>query len=71
MNLERLKVSGTKVFELADGQIRFFPNDTSSLAVPLRTNRSALHLSLLSNSHVRRFVEWLDRVHCFDIDAYR
>ena len=71
VNLERLKVSGTTVFELADGQIRFFPNDTSSLAVPLRTNRSALHLSLLSNSHVRRFVEWLDRVHCFDIDAYR
>ena len=40
------------------------------MAVPLQTNRSALHLSLLSNSDVRRFVEWLDRVHCFDIDAY-
>lgn len=70
VNLERLKVSGTTVFELADGQIRFFPSDSSSMAVPLQTNRSALHLSLLSNSDVRRFVEWLDRVHCFDIDAY-
>jgi predicted ATPase len=70
VNLERLKVSGATVFELADGQIRFFPNDSSSMAVPLQTNRSALHLSLLSNSDVRRFVEWLDRVHCFDIDAY-
>jgi predicted ATPase len=70
VNLERLKVSGATVFELADGQIRFFPSDSSSMAVPLRTNRSALRLSLLSNSDVRRFVEWLDRVHCFDIDAY-
>jgi AAA15 family ATPase/GTPase len=69
-NLERLKVSGATVFELADGQIRFVPNESSSMAVPLQTNRSALHLSLLSNSDVRRFVEWLDRVHCFDIDAY-
>jgi len=68
--LERLQVSGATVFELADGQIRFFPSGGSSMAVPLRTNRSALHLSLLSNSHVRRFVEWLDRVHCFRIDAY-
>lgn len=70
VNLERLKVSGATVFELADGQIRFFPGDSGSIAVPLQTNRSALHLSLLSNSDVRRFVEWLDRVHCFDIDAY-
>jgi predicted ATPase len=70
VNLERLKVSGTTVFELAEGQIRFFPNDSGSLAVPLQTNRSALHLSQLSNSDVRRFVEWLNHVHCFDIDAY-
>jgi predicted ATPase len=70
VNLERLKVSGATVFELADGQIHFFPNNGSSMAVPLQTNRSALHLSLLSNPDVRRFVEWLDRVHCFDIDPY-
>jgi predicted ATPase len=70
VNLERLKVQGETVFELADGQIRFFPNESGSMAVPLLTNRSALHLSVLSNSDVRRFVEWLDRVHCFDIDAY-
>jgi predicted ATPase len=69
--LERLKVSGATVFELAGGQIRFFPNDGNSIAVPLQTNRSALQLSLLSNSDVQRFVQWLDRVHCFDIDVYR
>lgn len=71
VNLERLKVSGITEFELAEGQIRFFPNDSTSMAVPLQTNRSALHLSLLSNANVRRFVEWLDRVHCFDIDPYQ
>ncbi len=70
VNLERLQVWGNTVFELAEGQIRFFPNGSGSMAVPLQTNRSALHLSTLSNSDVRRFVEWLDRVHCFDIDAY-
>jgi hypothetical protein len=47
VNLERLSVSGTTVFELAGGQIRFFPNDSSSIAVPLQTNRSVLHLSQL------------------------
>ncbi|HEX4067823.1 MAG TPA: ATP-binding protein [Acidobacteriaceae bacterium] len=70
VNLERLKVAGATVFELAEGQIRFFPNESGSMAVPLQTNRSALHLSLLSNSDVRRFVEWLDRVHCISVDAY-
>jgi AAA15 family ATPase/GTPase len=70
VNLERLKVSGETVFELADGQIRLFRQDSSSVEVPLQTNRSALHLSLLSNPDVRRFVEWLDRVCCFNIDAY-
>ncbi len=70
VTLERLTVSGSTVFELADGHLRFFPNNSSSMAVPMQTNRSALHLSMLSNSEVRRFVEWLDRVYCFDIDAY-
>jgi predicted ATPase len=70
VQLERLQVSGNTVFELADGLIRFFPSEGESKAVPLQTNRSALHLAVLSNPDVRRFVEWLDRVHCFDIDAY-
>lgn len=70
VNLERLKVGGAIVFELSEGKIRFFPSEGESIAVPLQTNRSALHLSLLSNADVRRFVDWLDHVHCFDIDAY-
>jgi predicted ATPase len=68
--LERLRVDGSTVFELAGGQIRFFLGDGSSTAVPLQTSRSALHLSQLSSPDVRRFVEWLDRIHCFDIDPY-
>src|SRR5271165_2498899 len=71
VKLEGLKVSGVPVFELANGEIRFFPNNSNEAkAVPLETTRSALHLSVLSNSHVRRFVEWMESVHCFSIDAY-
>lgn len=71
VNQERLKVSGKTVFELAKGEIRFFPdNSDQATAVPLQTTKSALHLSQLSNSHVLRFVEWMDSVHCFRIDEY-
>src|SRR5260370_9884864 len=71
VNLENLKVSGAPVFELANGEIRFFPNNSSqATTLPLETTKSALHLSQLSNSHVRRFVEWLESVHCFRIDEY-
>lgn len=71
VNLERLRVSGTTVFELANGTLRLFSSDRNQSApIPLETQRSALHLSQLSNSHVRRFVEWMEMVHCFRIDAY-
>jgi predicted ATPase len=71
VNLERLRVSGTTVFELADGEIHFFSSDSKQpTVVPLLTTKSALHLSQLSNLYVRRFVEWMESVHCFGIDAY-
>lgn len=71
VNLERLKVSGALVFELAQGEIRFFPDNSSEAkSIPLEMTRSALNLSLLSNSYVRRFVEWMKLVHCLRIDAY-
>ncbi len=71
VHLESLKVSGATVFELAKGEIRFFSNGSDqATAVPLETVRSALHLSQLSNSHVRNFVEWMKSVHCFRIDEY-
>ena len=68
---ERLRVSGATVFELAKGEIHFFPNNSDqATTVPLETTKSALHLSQLSNARVRRFVEWMSSVHCFRIDEY-
>jgi len=71
VNLERLKVSGASVFELADGQINFFPNISgAATSIPLETTKSALYLSQLSNVQVHRFVEWMNTVHCIRIDEY-
>ena len=68
---EQLKVSGKTVFELSKGRIHFFQhNGGQATTVPLEMTKSALYLSQLSNPHVRRFVEWLDSVHCFRIDVY-
>jgi len=71
VSLERLKVSSALVFELANGEIRFFPDNSSGAkSIPYVTTKSALHLSYMSNSHVSRFVEWMKLVHCLRIDAY-
>ncbi len=69
---ESLKVDGTSVFELVNGEIRFFSaNSSKATTVPLKTTQSALHLAQLSNSNVQRFIEWTDGyVHCFRIDEY-
>jgi predicted ATPase len=68
---ERLRVSGATVFELAKGQIYHSRNSSNEATiVPVETTQSALHLSQLSNSRVRRFVEWMESVHCFRIDEY-
>ena len=71
VNLERLKVSGTPVFELSNGELHFFQNDGQvAVAVPLQASKSSLHLSQLSNVNVSCFVEWMSSIHCFRIDAY-
>ncbi len=72
VKLERLKVAGTTVFELANGAVSFFSNVSGQRPpIPLQTAKSALHLSVLSNESVGRFVDWMDNcVHCFKIDAY-
>lgn len=72
VNLERLNVSGTPVFELANGELHFFPNDSQvAVAVKWQAGKSSLHLSQLSNTKVGRFVEWMENsVYCFSIDAY-
>jgi predicted ATPase len=71
VNLERLKISGTTSFERTSEEIRFFSASASQgTAIPPDATRSALHLSRLSNAQVGRFMQWLDSVHCFEIDAY-
>lgn len=71
ISVERLRVSGLPVFELAAGEIRFFPGEgAQATALRWKANESALHLAQFSNSKVRRFVEWIETLHCFQIDPY-
>jgi predicted ATPase len=71
VSMERLKVAGSPVFELADGEIRFH-QDGGNAGPVLRWEgtESALHLAQFSNQRVRQFVDWLRTVNCFQIDAY-
>jgi len=71
INLERLTVSGSPVFEFANGEINFFPSDGKLPTVLLwESKQSALQLAQGSNLHVRRFVAWMRTLHCFQIDPY-
>jgi predicted ATPase len=71
VSAETLYVSGAPVFELIDGEIRFYPNDGSATTtLKWETNESALHLAQFSNLNVRRFVAWMKTVHCLQIDPY-
>jgi len=71
ISLERLTVSGVPVFEFVNGEIRFFPNEsTSATVLPWESKQSALHLARASNVNVGRFLEWIKTVHCFQIDPY-
>jgi predicted ATPase len=71
VNLEGLKVSGVTSFERTSGQLRFFLQaGTQETAKPPDDARSALYLSRLSNPRVNRFMQWLDSIHCLQIDAY-
>jgi energy-coupling factor transporter ATP-binding protein EcfA2 len=71
VNSEILKVGGALVFELSTEEIHFFQNDSlNPSTLKWETSESALHLSQFSNQSVRRFVEWIESVHCFRIDCY-
>lgn len=71
VNLERLTVSGVPAFEMARGEIRFFTNDGEQAStLRWKTTESALRLAQQSNSNVGRFVDWIETVHCFQIDPY-
>jgi len=71
VNLERLEVDGVTRFELSSGRLRFFLDGGEEQTTDQPdTARSALHLSRLSNRYVGCFMQWLDSVYCFEIDAY-
>lgn len=71
VNLERLTVSGVLAFELADGEIHFMTNDGERAStLKWKTTESALRLAQQSNSFVRQFLDWLETVHCLQIDPY-
>jgi predicted ATPase len=71
ISVERLTVSGSPAFELANGEINFFSNDgTKATALPWESKQSALLLAQFSNLHVGLFVSWIKRLHCFQIDPY-
>lgn len=72
VNLERLTVSGMRAFELTRGEIRFFSNDgRQASTLKWKRTESALRLAQQSNAHVGRFIDWLDSLHCFQVDPYK
>jgi len=71
VNVEKLMVSGTPVFEFTNGTVRFFTQDGGQVSnLKWKTTESALRLAQQSNTQVGRFLDWLDTVHCFQIDPY-
>jgi energy-coupling factor transporter ATP-binding protein EcfA2 len=73
VSLERLSVEGVPAFELVDGYMRSYSwEEGKAQTVFLRgeARESSLHLASFGNPSVRLFVEWMDKLHCFKIDAY-
>jgi ABC-type molybdenum transport system ATPase subunit/photorepair protein PhrA len=71
VSLERLTLGGTPVFELIEGEMRSYLNgEVQTSFLRGAATESSLHLASFGNSWVRLFIEWMDRLHCFKIDAY-
>jgi ABC-type lipoprotein export system ATPase subunit len=71
VNFESLKASGETVFQQLSGTIHFFGMGPEAPSVlPWKTTNSSLYLARLSNSHVDRFLGWIEQVHCLYVDAY-
>ncbi|HTX77065.1 MAG TPA: ATP-binding protein [Terracidiphilus sp.] len=71
VRLERLTASGTPVFEFSKGELHFLTTTGDGVAnLKWKTAESSLRLAQQSNPHVGRFIDWLDTVHCFQIDPY-
>jgi predicted ATPase len=71
INVERLTVSGSPVFEVVNREIHFFTNEGAQSTVLLwESKQSALLLAQFSNLYVGRFVSWIKTLHCLQIDPY-
>jgi len=71
VTLERLSLGGTPVFELVDGEMRSYLNgEVQRTFLRGEATESSLHLASFGNPFVRLFVDWMDTLHCFKIDAY-
>jgi predicted ATPase len=71
VSLERLTLGGTPLFELLDGEMRSYVNgEVQTSFLRGEATESSLHLASFGNSFVRLFVEWMNTLHCFKIDAY-
>ncbi|MFP5209159.1 MAG: AAA family ATPase [Acidobacteriota bacterium] len=71
VNLEKLSVNGAPVFELINGEIRsYLEQNAQTNFLRGDATESSLQLASFGNPHVRSFIQWMDSVHCFKIDAY-
>lgn len=71
VKMEKLSLDGAPVFEFVDGEMRSYV-DGKPLAILQHREKteSSLHFWAGPNPSVSQFVEWMDKVHCFKIDAY-
>ncbi len=72
VGLEKLTVEGQPVFELVEGWMNSYYPGANTRANFMRgeASESSLHFASFGNPYVRDFVEWMDSLHCFKIDAY-
>jgi len=71
VSVERLTVDGATSFELVDGEMRSrFEGTELSSFLRGEARESSLQLASYGNPRVYQFVQWMDTVHCFKIDAY-
>jgi predicted ATPase len=71
VSLEKLTLEGTPLFELLNGEMRsYLEGNVQTSFVRGDATESSLHLASFGNPLVREFLEWMDTLHCFKIDAY-
>ena len=71
VSLERLSLAGSPLFEFIDGEMHSYTEgEIQTRFLRGDATESSLHLAAFANPFVRVFVEWMETIHCFKIDAY-